>query len=273
MEHLNLTAYDNVEELSNFTAESFELYCRSKLSSCDPYLKFIRKNCYDSYWQGNICEIGSGSGRLLFRLEQEGLLNCGIGYESSRSRHEFSQKWKKVLHSRKVSNIQGNVLETPSLSNFDLIIGIDLVYQLITPLYPDAQRDMMRWSNHSLKRGGCLLLEIMDFQNIIQLINLSGGDAYHWWEEFPIHDPWEFSLAKFSLDEQKDIVWEKKFIRRGSQERSTFTNILRNYSPDDIMEILWKSGFTSLLFDSFQSGIKLEPGEYIVLAKKVQDYD
>ncbi len=270
--HLNLTAYENVEDLSNFTSESFELYCQSKLSSCDPYVKFIREACCDSRWQGNVCEIGSGSGHLLFRLEQDGLLNCGIGYEISQSRHQFSEKWKVVLGSRKVSNILGNVLETSTLSNFDLIIGIDLVYQLITPLYPDAQNDMIRWINHSLKRGGYLLLEMMDFQNFIQLIKLSGGNVYRWWEEFPINDPWEFSLAKFSLDEQKDFVWEKKFIRRGSQERSTFTNVLRNYSPEDIMEILGKSGFTCRLFNSFQSGIKLEPGEYIVLANKVQNY-
>lgn len=269
MEHPNLTAYENVEQLTNFTPSEFQEYCEAKLASGEPYADFIRKYCWGSEWLGKICEIGSGSGRLLFHLEREGLLASGIGYELSASRHQFAEKFKEFLHSQKVINRIGNVLDAPPLENYDLVIGIDLVFQLIAPLYPEAQTEILSWINGSLKTGGYLLLELMDFQTVIHLMNLSANGVYHWWEEFPIYDPWEFGLARFSLSPDQDIVWEKRFVKRGSVERSSFTNILKNFSPQSMVKILESAGFSARVFSKDDSGIKLEPGEFIVLAKKV----
>lgn len=265
--HPNLTAYEKVEDLKNFTEDSFVKYCSQKLAGCDAYVEFIRHNCLDETWHGKICEIGSGSSRLLYRLEQLGLLTSGVGYEASSSRHQFAQKVKDHFHFNHVVNVLGNILEAPPLKEMDLIIGVDLVFQLIAPLYSEAERDLLSWTSQSLKKGGYLILELLDFQFILEQIERSNTGNYLWWESFPSHDPWEFSLARFSLDSQKDIVWDKIFIKRNSSERSSFKNILRNYSPETITRVLEAAGFSARIFSEEESGIKLEPGEFIVAAR------
>lgn len=269
--HLNLIAYKAVEDLNNFDEDSFREYCSAKLASCANYVKFIRMHCLNSSWQGKVCEIGSGNSRLLYRLEQEGLLNTGVGYETSSSRHTFAEKFREYLHIQNVMNINENILNAPCQEKFDLVIGIDEVLQLIAPLYPIALTDVLSWINQSLKMGGYLFLELMDYQHILQMINLTENGVYHWWQEFPEHDPWEFSLVRFSLDEQKDIVWNKLFLKRASMERSRMVYVLRDYSPEDIAGALEEAGFSTQVFSEADSGIKLEQGEYLVLAKKVAE--
>ena len=87
-EHPNLSAYNDVENLTRFTDESFRNYCRSKLGECKDEVEFIRANCIGNDWSGKICEIGSGNSKLLYALEIEKLLEAGIGYETSPSRYK-----------------------------------------------------------------------------------------------------------------------------------------------------------------------------------------
>jgi SAM-dependent methyltransferase len=268
MNHVNLSAYDGVENLDTFSAESFQAYCLAKLAACDDYVRFIRQNCVGSTWEGKVAEIGSGNGKLLYRLEQEGLLRQGVGYEVSPSRHAFAKKFMDFVHSERVTNRNQNVLDAPPLKEFDLIIGVDLVLQLITPLYPNAQTEILRWIHRSLKTGGRLLLQLMDLSHILKLIGLTDDGIYYWWERFPDYDPWEFALVQFALDDQRDLIWDKLFLKRDSAERSHFTNILRNYSPEAMARLLAGSGFSARVFFG-ESGVHLEQGEYLVLAKKV----
>jgi hypothetical protein len=65
--HMNLVAYEAVEDLSAFDENGFCEYCSAKLASCHKYVKFIRKHCLNSTWQGKVCEFGSGNSRLLYR--------------------------------------------------------------------------------------------------------------------------------------------------------------------------------------------------------------
>ena len=93
MKNVNFNAYEGVESLSRFSDEDFKRYCTDKLASVEKHIHFIKKTCnIHPGYQGRVLEIGSGNGKLLFRLEQEGLLEKGVGYEVSQSRCRFAEK-------------------------------------------------------------------------------------------------------------------------------------------------------------------------------------
>jgi SAM-dependent methyltransferase len=269
MKHANLASYDNVENLKNFTEISFHNYCQAKLKQCDKHIDFIRSNCIIDRFEGRFCEVGSGNSKLLYRLEAEGMLEEGIGYEISKSRHLFAEKFKTLTQCKKTINKCENILESNPLMNVDCIIAVDVVFQLITPLYLDAEMVLLEWVFRSLKEGGFLILELWDFKRQMELIKLSYDKVYKSWEEFSEDDPFQFSLFEQFFNPEGDIVWKKRFIKRDSKEVSEFENILRPYSFADIKNILLNRGFKKVTyFDKWSTKSKSLPGEYIVLAKK-----
>ena len=74
MKNVNFNAYEGVESLSRFSDEDFKRYCLDKLASVEKHIHFIKKHVIHHGYQVRVLEIGSGNGKLLFRLEQEGLL-------------------------------------------------------------------------------------------------------------------------------------------------------------------------------------------------------
>ena len=267
--HVNLSSYDDVESLENFTAQSFKEYCQAKMDGCDKHVDFINKQCVSAAenWSGRVVEIGSGNGKLLFNLEKKGLLKTGLGIEVSQSRHEFSQKFKKLVGSQLVTNVNQAVFALQPNSQSDLVVAVDVVLQLIAPLFESAEQDILNWCRRSLKPGGFLLLELWSFEHLLKQLALM-EQALQVWEEFPETDPFEFCLAKIDLNESKDIVWEKTFLKRGSGEKSFFTNILRPYSEDAIVRRLQEAGFHNIeVFQSWRQEDDTAPGEYIVLAQ------
>lgn len=95
--HVNLTAYEGVENLSRFTEHTLINYYNDKLNSCSKYIFFI-KSIFPNQ-KLDVLEVGSGSGKLLFRLEQEEILKTGIGFELSASRCNFANKFSNYLNS------------------------------------------------------------------------------------------------------------------------------------------------------------------------------
>lgn len=267
--HVNLTAYNDVENLSRFTPESFKNYCEKKLADCDKHIAFIKRNCAKSNWGGRVCEIGSGNGKLLYRLEKEKLLSLGVGYEISRSRCAFAKKFKDYVKSSKTDIRNKNILEEKPLENMDLVIGVDIVFQLIGPLHGKAEDKLLKWSAASLKKGGCLVFELMGFEHFKKFIDLSEDGIFRAWEEFPPHDPFQFVLAKISQNKQGDIVWDKLFLKRNSMEKSTFTNVLRPYSRKEITKKLESYGFKCRIFPYWKKKDDTDQTGYLVMAKKV----
>ena len=88
-EHINIKSYEGVENYSTFDSQGFKDYCKTKLKTCEKHIHFIRQNIGNSTLK-KVVEVGAGNGKLLFLLEQEGLLDEGIGYELSSSRVLFS---------------------------------------------------------------------------------------------------------------------------------------------------------------------------------------
>jgi len=270
-QHPNLSAYDNVEKLTNFSESSFIKYCDEKLESCFKHSQFIQKNCVDQdkFWSGKICEIGSGNSKLLYRLEKDSLLTEGVGYEISSSRYKFAEEFKSYANCQKVTNINKNIFDSPPLRNFDIVLAVDIVIQLIAPINKNLEKDIMNWVNQSLKPGGFFILELWDFEHILKQLELF-QNKLKIWEELPISDPWEFILSNISKDEKNDIIWEKLFLKRNSLDRSKFINILRPYSRSQISIILKDNGFDSVkIYNKWLSNGDTDQGEYIVLAQKI----
>jgi len=269
-QHVNLSSYDNVESLNTFSDDSFKKYCEEKLALCSKHIQFIHKHCIDnnSSWSGKVCEIGSGNSKLLYRLENNNLLQEGVGIEISSSRHKFVQQFKQLVKSKKVTNLNKNILDTKPLHDFDLVIGVDIILQFITPLDKNAEKSILDWIKLCLKPNGFLLLELWDFEAILKQIELFGNDL-RIWEEFSESDPWEFSLANFKTNEVNDIIWEKLFLKRNSLERSKIASVLRPYSSHKIKTILENNGFDCVTeFNNWVSDGDTQQGEYIILAQK-----
>ena len=268
--HVNLTSYDNVEMLENFDSARFDSYCQNKLENCQKHVTFIQNHCdLGSNWQGKICEMGSGNSRLLYRLERENLLQTGLGIEISPSRHQFAEAFKAHIGSKKVTNVNENIFDFAPPQQCDLLLGVDIALQLMTPVAADAEKNLFAWMRKAVKPNGYLILEMWDLHLILKQLELAAG-CLQYWKEFPESDPFEFILMQVKQNEDDDLVWKKTFIKRNSLERSYFDNVIRPYSRQRITSLLKMSGFGKVdIFDYWNTpGDTNDEGEYIVLAQK-----
>ena len=265
--HPNIVAYDDVENLKRFSTESFEKYCQNKLRECEAESEFIRNSIVDDKWEGKICEIGSGNSKLLYSLESKQILKEGIGYEISASRHQFAEKFRTYIGSKLVKNKNSDFLKGIPPENYDLILGVDIVFQFISPLYEQAEEDALKWIYTGLRNGGKLMLELRDFSDFGKQIAEAKNNIFQTWESYPISDPFEFVLAKLYYNSNQHLVWEKTFFERNTMNRSSFTNILKPYRKEEIKVLLEKNGFESVvIYDSTNSPVSDDV--YLIVATK-----
>lgn len=269
----NLHSYDNVEYVQGHELSDEELrrYCDSKMESARSNVEFIEKVILEGGGGQNaaidVCEIGGGNGKLLYSLEKRGILRNGINYEVSRSRCELAEKFAKLLSCEKVENKNLNFLEDTTKENvFDCIIMVDIVWQLIAPLYDSAENDMLQWIKKALKKGGYLFLELEDDTHIIDQVKME--KILRIWEEFPEADPFQYSLKKITIDSDNNIVNEKYFIGRNNNKRDYFKNVIRPYTQEEIANIL-KNDF-DVSIHQLPLSERTENNEYRVLAKKIR---
>ena len=272
MNHPNISAYENVENFDSFSKKEFEEYCFFKINDCEKHINFINKNTssFKNPELLNICEIGSGNSKLLYALERDKLISNALGYEISKSRYNFANKFGELINSKIVKNLNKDFLSdsNPLNSPFDLIIAVDIVFQLITPIDKNQEMKTLKWIRKNLKEKGYLILEIWSLENYIELIEKQDG-ILRKWESFPIEDPWEFCLAEMSQMKNGDIIWDKTFINRKDPNiKSFFRNIIRPYSRDKMSNLLKSNGFKEIkIFDFWESRDDSVEGEYIILAR------
>lgn len=208
----------------------------------------------------------------MYCLEKNGILKKGVNYEVSKSRCDLSQKFAQILSCNKVETINKNFLEAnPGREIFDCIIMVDIVLQLISPLYDSAENDTITWIKQSLKKGGSIFLEIEDYSEIIQ--NIRDEGVLRRWEELPEEDPFQYVLQKMSVDGDGNLIVEKCFIRRNSNEREYFKNVIQSYTKQKIEELFSANGFdvtihlckNDMLFQSERTGNEI----FRVVAKKL----
>jgi hypothetical protein len=267
--HPNLRTHEGFEDLARFDEATFEKYIKNKLQECDKHINFIKKNLIDDNYGGRTLEFGSGNGKLLYRLESEGMLEQGFGFELSDSRNKFAKKLGKYLGSKKVTSIHRDFLSIDQqIAKFDLLIGVDIVAQLIPPVSEDAEANLFSTIKSVLANNGWLLLELQDFSDTIRMVQLCGGELRQW-KEFHISDPWRYGLDTFSV-QGRDVKWDKTFINRNTpSEQTSSTEILRAYAREEIGGLLKSIGLCDVRFyDYWQEPGDMGPGEYIVVARQ-----
>ncbi len=264
--HVNLTAYDEVESLDNFDESSFSTYCADRLAHTTPVIDFLRTELPTLDNQSKVIEIGSGNSALLYRLEQEGMLGDALGVEISASRHRFAEKFKTHIGNSNVHNLNENFLDMAPANNTSLVLGVDVVFQLIAALYEGADQDALTWIRNALSPEGAVVLELRSFDEYLSSIQSFGGTSLQLWEEFPTADPFEFVLGDISLDKEECLIWKKTFFKRGTMERSRFENVLKPYTPESITTCLEAAGFGSIkIFPGWKPGE--DSSNFIVLAR------
>lgn len=241
----NLSSYDNVEYLQahEMPEEELHQYLKLKMETAQSNAEFIEKEiAAKSNCRLSVCEIGGGNGKLLYSLDRRGLLEKGVNYEVSKNRCDLAQRFAEILSCKNVESRNCNFLEDiPSGGAYDCIVMVDIVLQVISPLYDLAEKDTLEWIKCALKPGGYLFIEIIDYSDMMNDI-MDRGEVCTW-NEFPEGDPFEYSLNKFSLDKDRNLVWEKWFIGRRNDKRDYFKNVIRSYTPQEISRILQESGF------------------------------
>jgi len=270
VKHVNLTAYEGVESLDRFDTEEFKKYCDSKLESCDKHVAFLKKLFPNRLLK--VCEIGSGSGKLLFRLEKEGMLKKGVAYEVSKSRCLFADEFSRYVSSKVVTICNEDFLEANLVAQeFDLVIGIDVVTNLIGAISNDHILKFIAKAKSCLrKKGGEIVLELMTCEREKKFINQSENNIYRTWKRFDKNDPFMFGLFEMSFDRMGNVVWHKQFITRNGQI-STFDNILRPVTDKDIVELSGELGMKCEIFRRWATNDDTADEEFVVLFSNNSD--
>lgn len=264
--HVNLTAYEGVEKMERFTEESFRKYCSDKLASCTKHVSFIKK--FTQKQLINVIEVGSGSGKLLFRMEQEGMLLQGVGFEPSSSRTFFASKFAKNVNSSLVGIFQEDFVKTSlQLGHFDVIIGIDVVINLIGAISKNYLHDFFIKSISYLKPGGIIILESITLKREIEAIRKSENGFFTPWKRFVESDPFKYGLDEMSLDADGNLVWHKYFIERNTGREESFTNILKPLDKSDMLSIAANIGLTVSFYDQWQEYDDTSDEEFIAVFK------
>ncbi len=163
--------------------------------------------------------------------------------------------------------VNQNFLDDSRKRKFDLIIAVDIVMQIISPLYDNAENDMFKWIDEHMEDDGALFLELVDYSSTIE--KLKGNQIIRSWEEFPDADAYRYGLYSRKLDTDGNIVKDKIFIRRGDGEPWISQNVVKSYSRDEIHDVLDKYGFTCKLYP--YKGTNNENKDYYrVIARKKQ---
>jgi len=263
MQKVNNITYRGVEKLSSFNNKTFEMYCEKKINSCKKHIKFLKKkNIIKDENQYNVCEIGSGNGRLLYSLEMEKIINQGIGIEVSKSRYLFSKKFSEYVNSKNIHIVNKNFINFKFKRNFfDIIFGIDIIFNIISANSKFEQKELLKKCKKALKRGGYLIFEVMTFnEELKKLKNKNFSKIF----KFDKTDPFDKCTVDYSLS-KNNILLEKTFLKRNGQQ-SKFVNLV---SP--INKKFWKNlkGWEYKIFNYWSSPNDTKEKEYIVLLKKI----
>jgi SAM-dependent methyltransferase len=158
---LNLSAYQEVEADSNYaTPDAMENYRRMLLQKSAPAALFMKKVAFRQL-KLKVLELCSGSSRLLYSMDQLGILSRGYGVEVSESRHRFAQNWKGAIGAENVLNIHRSVQKYGfEHDTLDLVILVDGALSYIYPCDPALPELILRQVHRRVVPGGHIVLEL-----------------------------------------------------------------------------------------------------------------
>lgn len=265
MIHKNLSCYNNYEIFENDKLE--HEYRNSKLRSSNSHVNFV-KNIFGDR-KINVVELGSGNSKTLYNFSINNLLNYGFGFEISKTRYEFAEKWKKDLKIENVKNILDNFLNLKNyeIKNIDLFFVVDLAFQFCEPIEYGSEKNILFDIYNLLNENGKLILELDGCSKIINSSKINNKI----WEEFDSSDPWQFSLWDCNYNEKNGFLnWDKTFISRNENKKDFSSVTLKIYKQTEIEKLLNEVGFKKINFyQNWRFGKMEDDGtEFIIVAEK-----
>ena len=250
---LNLSAYDTVETMSNYASlEDLERYRALLFEKSLPALDFIAAHL-PARDPLAVVEFCSGSGRLLYSLEQRGLLDCGYGIEVSPSRYGFAESWKRDLGFERTTNIHQPAADFVfPHDGFDLVIMIDGALSYLYPCDPGLPERLLAQSHANLAPGGVLLLEsaVMDAETMAFIRRHGAHRTYIPGDQ---KDPFSFALYQ-----TEPVDWAAKlfkntstYISRATGGRTVKEELYKYFEPEELTALLGAKGYRVSHFSSF----------------------
>jgi hypothetical protein len=265
--HKNFTAFEDFE--TSFTSkDDIDCYRKEKMAEVKKNVSFIKKRFNKRI---NVLEVGSGNSKLLYSLEEEGILKEGYGVDISKSRINFANLWKRDIQS-KVNNVCANILDydLTILPNFDLIYCSDMAFQLFEPVKKGTEHFLIKKFFSKLAIDGKIILELDDSKSLLELMQ---DNKVKTWQEFDESDPWKYLLWDSSYSrETKYLKTKKVFIKRDMSEISKSEIVLKLYNREAAKSLLRKHFFKNVeIFENWSISGDTNTDEFIVLGVKQGD--
>lgn len=273
-------AYAGVEDLRQFSdAAVLEVYRSALLEKTWHQADFIRRHLGPGPL--DVVEFASGNGRLLFTLDNWGLLASGIGLERSKSRVAFAQRWATDLKRgtrirMSEANVLGDLGEVLGSSSADLVACITGAFGYFRPLDPIAPFALLVTMARAVRPGGHVLLELyLPGTSKSRLLEACGGHV-RTWEQLPDWDPFQYYLSELEVvDEGKTLRHRKTFISRGGKIDSGRIEDLALYRLGEVETLVADAGLEVVLADGGWSGepwVEHGSATLVVLARRPPDF-
>jgi cyclopropane fatty-acyl-phospholipid synthase-like methyltransferase len=152
----------------------------------------------------------------------------------------FFFKISNYLKSRLVDIYNEDFLNNKLVEKFDIIIGIDVVINLIAAIDENYLDKFFIVAHENLNKDGKIILESITLKREIYSIKKSENGIFYTWKRFQDSDPFKYGLDEMSFDSKKNIIWKKYFISRINEREETFVNVLKSISKKDMILVAEK---------------------------------
>ena len=173
-----------------------------------------------------------------------------------------SEKFKKFVNSKKIKIINKNFLKSKlSKESFDLIIGVDIIFNLISANSKKEAQIFLSLSKKYLKRGGSIILEVIAFKKELSI--LKKKNYFKKFIKLAPSDPYRITIQKYKKI-KKNLYIHKKFIDKNGNS-SSFSNLVL-----PIKKSYWKKfkDWNVEIYDYWNKRHDTTEQEYIVILRK-----
>ena len=250
---VNLHAYDDVESLSNYaTPADLDRYRRLLLDKSRPVVECIRERVYRGT-PLKVLELCSGSSRLLYALDELGLLAAGYGVEVSASRHRFAEAWKASRGTSRVHNTHAAAGDAAfAVGDLDLVVMVDGALSYLYPCDLELPARLLRQARERLAPGGAVLSEV-DVLSTTQREAMRRDGSTRVWVRGDERDAFRYALY-----ESVPVSWERTivrhtstYLRRASTEERTKQELYKYYDVAEMDALMRTAGFQASHYGSF----------------------
>lgn len=264
---VNLSAYQTVEAPSNYqSVEELRRYRALLLEKSRPAANCIRRVSGGTN-PLRVLEICSGSGRLLYALNENQILAAGVGVEVSPSRFQFAETWKQELGANHIRNINCAADQYAfDCGEIDVAILIDGALSYLFPNDPTLPEQILSQTVTVLRKGGKVVLEF-DVLSPERISSMRREGAFRVWFEGDAKDAFRYALYETRILDWDQMVVENRstYLHRVTGEERTKREIYKYYSRDELDLTLARLGFESEFFGSF-SGDSFGPESSSLIA-------